>query len=134
MRRAATAARALTRQTFTAARQVSAPHLAACTTASVRRSFSEGPPAPADEARLSETFLSGTAAQYLEELYLDWTEDPSSVHPSWNAYFKGLAAGAPPGPEGSERWPAASTSTAPCCSFIPPCTMFQLHTSHAIDH
>jgi 2-oxoglutarate dehydrogenase E1 component len=97
MRRAATAARALTRQTFTAVRQVSAPHLAACTTASVRRSFSEGPPAPADEARLSETFLSGTAAQYLEELYLDWTEDPSSVHPSWNAYFKGLAAGAPPG-------------------------------------
>jgi 2-oxoglutarate dehydrogenase E1 component len=48
-------------------------------------------------ARLSETFLSGTAAHYLEELYLDWMEDPSSVHPSWNAYFKGLAAGAPPG-------------------------------------
>ena len=58
---------------------------------------SEAPPAPADAARLSETFLSGTAAQYLEEIYLDWLEEPNSVHPSWNAYFKGLAAGAPPG-------------------------------------
>ena len=32
-----------------------------------------------------------------------------------------------PGPEGSERWPAAPTSTAPCFSCTPPCT-------HAIGH
>ena len=34
---------------------------------------------------------------HAQELYLEWLEDPSAVHPSWNAYFKGLAAGAPPG-------------------------------------
>ena len=67
------------------------------TTNDVRRCFSEGAPPPASAARLSETFISAEASGYLEELYLDWMEDPASVHPSWHAYFKALSAGAPPG-------------------------------------
>jgi 2-oxoglutarate dehydrogenase E1 component len=41
--------------------------------------------------------ICGTSAAYLEDLYCDWLEDPDSVHVSWNAYFKNIAAGAPPG-------------------------------------
>ena len=54
-------------------------------------------PEPVDPSKLTETFLSGTSAAYLEDLYLDWLDDPSSVNPSWAAYFRGLSAGAPPG-------------------------------------
>lgn len=67
---------------------------------------------PVDPVRLSETFLSGMSAAYLEDLYLDWLENPDSVHPSWRSYFRSLRAGAPPGsahavPDGSVVVPAA---------------------------
>ena len=52
-------------------------------------------PQPADATKLSESFLCGESAAYLEELYLDWLENPDSVHPSWSAYFAGLSSGAP---------------------------------------
>ncbi|KAM9936252.1 hypothetical protein OXX80_004183, partial [Metschnikowia pulcherrima] len=32
---------------------------------------------------------------YVEEMYEAWRQDPSSVHVSWNAYFKNLDGGAP---------------------------------------
>lgn len=51
----------------------------------------------ASVASKSESFANGTSAGYIEEMYLTWMEDPSAVHPSWNAYFKQVQKGAPLG-------------------------------------
>lgn len=41
----------------------------------------------------SDSFLSGSAASYIDEMYLQWKEDPSSVHVSWQIYFKNMESG-----------------------------------------
>lgn len=38
----------------------------------------------------TDSFLSTSNAQYIDEMYEAWQQDPSSVHVSWNAYFKNL--------------------------------------------
>ena len=37
----------------------------------------------------ADNFLSGANANYIDYMYAQWQEDPSSVHASWNAYFSG---------------------------------------------
>jgi len=60
-------------------------------------------PAPAAPAAASagnpaaESFLSGTSSAYVEDMFAAWSADPTSVHASWAAYFKQVAAGAPAG-------------------------------------
>nr|POE47270.1 2-oxoglutarate dehydrogenase, mitochondrial [Quercus suber] len=41
----------------------------------------------------SDSFLSGNAANYVDEMYMSWKEDPKSVHISWQAYFKNMESG-----------------------------------------
>lgn len=41
----------------------------------------------------SDSFLSGNSANYVDEMYMAWKEDPSSVHISWQAYFKNMESG-----------------------------------------
>jgi 2-oxoglutarate dehydrogenase E1 component len=41
----------------------------------------------------SDSFLSGNTANYVDEMYAEWKQDPSSVHVSWNAYFKNMENG-----------------------------------------
>ena len=36
----------------------------------------------------NETFLNGANANYIDYMYSQWQQDPSSVHSSWNAYFR----------------------------------------------
>ena len=48
----------------------------------VKKVFSNG-----ELKRFNESFLGATNANYLEKLYLEWQEDPKSVHASWDAYF-----------------------------------------------
>ena len=36
----------------------------------------------------STTWLNGTSVAYIDEMYYAWKNDPSSVHTSWQAYFK----------------------------------------------
>lgn len=45
----------------------------------------------------SESFLTGTNATVLEEMYERYVTDPAAIHPSWVAFFQNLEAGAPPG-------------------------------------
>lgn len=45
----------------------------------------------------SDGFLQGGAASYIEEMYEAWLKDPSSVHLSWQVYFKNMANGVSPG-------------------------------------
>ncbi|KAI9342060.1 thiamine diphosphate-binding protein [Zopfochytrium polystomum] len=40
----------------------------------------------------TETFLTGTSSTYVEDTYEAWLRDPSSVHVSWQIYFKNLSS------------------------------------------
>lgn len=41
----------------------------------------------------SDSFLQGNTANYVDEMYMAWKEDPSSVHISWQVYFKNMENG-----------------------------------------
>jgi 2-oxoglutarate dehydrogenase E1 component len=43
-----------------------------------------------------DSFLSTSNATYVDEMYDAWKKDPSSVHVSWNAYFKNIDGNVPP--------------------------------------
>lgn len=60
---------------------------------------------PTNLKGLSESFLNGTSAYYVEEMYEAWKSDPSSVHVSWAAFFKNMESGAIPG----EAWVSPPT-------------------------
>src|SRR5438045_3396300 len=47
----------------------------------------------ASEPESFDTFLSGSTANYIDEMYLQWKEDPKSVHVSWQVYFKNMESG-----------------------------------------
>ncbi|KAK6455715.1 alpha-ketoglutarate dehydrogenase [Scheffersomyces xylosifermentans] len=38
----------------------------------------------------TDTFLQGNNSNYIDEMYDAWRQDPTSVHASWNAYFKNI--------------------------------------------
>ena len=44
----------------------------------------------------SDNFLSGNTANYIDEMYMQWKEDPKSVHISWQVYFKNMENGEMP--------------------------------------
>ncbi|KAK0407469.1 hypothetical protein QR680_019211 [Steinernema hermaphroditum] len=44
-----------------------------------------------------EPFMNGTSCSYVEQMHDSWRVDPSSVHKSWDAYFRNVEAGAAPG-------------------------------------
>nr|CAB3264555.1 2-oxoglutarate dehydrogenase-like, mitochondrial [Phallusia mammillata] len=48
-------------------------------------------------AAKAEPFINGSNAIYVEDMYESWLKDPSSVHQSWNSYFRSVNAGVPPG-------------------------------------
>ncbi|KAL1996556.1 hypothetical protein VTN49DRAFT_7421 [Thermomyces lanuginosus] len=41
----------------------------------------------------NDSFLQGNTANYIDEMYLAWRKDPSSVHVSWQTYFKNMEEG-----------------------------------------
>ncbi|TQS33096.1 hypothetical protein Golomagni_06571, partial [Golovinomyces magnicellulatus] len=41
----------------------------------------------------SDNFLTGSTANYIDEMYMEWKNDPKSVHVSWQAYFKNMESG-----------------------------------------
>lgn len=44
----------------------------------------------------NDAFLRGDAANYVDEMYMAWKKDPSSVHLSWQVYFKNMEGNGPP--------------------------------------
>ena len=44
----------------------------------------------------SDSFLQGNTANYVDEMYMQWKHDPSSVHVSWQYYFKNMESGEMP--------------------------------------
>lgn len=45
----------------------------------------------------AEPFMNGTSGAYVEEMYECWKVDPTSVHKSWDVYFRNSESGALPG-------------------------------------
>lgn len=50
----------------------------------------------AQEPDPNDNFLSGGAANYIDEMYMQWKHDPKSVHISWQTYFKNMESGEMP--------------------------------------
>ena len=46
---------------------------------------------------ISESFISGSNINYVEEMYRSWRNDKSSVHKSWDVYFTNVDSGVPAG-------------------------------------
>ncbi|TMS38900.1 hypothetical protein L596_005524 [Steinernema carpocapsae] len=51
----------------------------------------------ASSSVMKESFINGTSSMYVEQMYDSWRSDPSSVHKSWDAYFRNVEAGVAPG-------------------------------------
>lgn len=47
-------------------------------------------------ARFNDSFLAGCNAEFVENLFEKWVENPSSVAASWDIYFKNLVRGVEP--------------------------------------
>lgn len=71
----------------------------------------------------NDSFLQGNTANYVDEMYMAWKEDPKSVHISWQVYFRNMESGdmpmsqafqPPPNlvsrPEGGSPAPSSSSS------------------------
>ncbi|KAI9889658.1 MAG: 2-oxoglutarate dehydrogenase E1 component [Vezdaea aestivalis] len=41
----------------------------------------------------NDSFLQGNTANYVDEMYMLWKKDPSSVHASWQVYFRNMEDG-----------------------------------------
>lgn len=41
----------------------------------------------------NDSFLQGNTANYIDEMYMSWKRDPSSVHISWQVYFRNMEEG-----------------------------------------
>lgn len=41
----------------------------------------------------NDSFLQGNTANYIDEMYMAWKKDPSSVHISWQTYFRNMEEG-----------------------------------------
>ena len=46
-----------------------------------------------DDKHESETFLTGASSLYAEQMYLNYQQDPNSVHETWRKYFDDLDSG-----------------------------------------
>jgi len=59
----------------------------------------------------NESFLQGSSAVYVEQMYHHWKQDRSSVNPSWDAYFTNVDNGLLPG-QAFQSPPGLQTETA----------------------
>jgi 2-oxoglutarate dehydrogenase E1 component len=68
----------------------------------------------------NDNFLSGNTANYIDEMYMSWKEDPTSVHVSWQVYFKNMESGDMPMSQAFTPPPTlVPTPTGGVPSFLP---------------
>ena len=58
--------------------------------------MSSASPPPPEAAAAAESFLNASSGAYVDEMYDSWSRDPTSVHASWDAYFRGATYTSPP--------------------------------------
>ncbi|CCD33777.1 hypothetical protein BofuT4_P063790.1 [Botrytis cinerea T4] len=74
----------------------------------------------ASATNLNDSFLSGNTANYIDEMYMQWKEDPSSVHISWQVYFRNMESGDMPMSQAFTPPPTlVPTPTGGVPSFLP---------------
>ncbi|EEB07374.1 2-oxoglutarate dehydrogenase [Schizosaccharomyces japonicus yFS275] len=57
----------------------------------------------------NDQFLSGATANYVDQMYDAWKRDPTSVHVSWQAYFKNMENGSVPAAQAFQPPPSIAT-------------------------
>ncbi|KAF8448447.1 E1 subunit of 2-oxoglutarate dehydrogenase [Terfezia claveryi] len=68
----------------------------------------------------NDSFLQGNAANYIDEMYMAWRADPSSVHISWQVYFRNMEGGEMPPSQAFQPPPTlVPTPTGGVPSFVP---------------
>ncbi|KAL7047322.1 hypothetical protein ACKWTF_002863 [Chironomus riparius] len=89
----------------------------------------------------AEPFLNGSSTAYVEEMYNAWLADPSSVHASWDAYFRNNSYSAPPSlaPPPKNHVPisqfaGAGSALAPSGYAGPPMAGYQVDDKLVDDH
>ncbi|KAF9987058.1 2-oxoglutarate dehydrogenase E1 component, partial [Modicella reniformis] len=76
-----------------------------------------------------DTFLQGNSASYVEEMYSAWIKDPTSVHLSWQIYFRNQSQGM------SSSQSFQSAPTIPPSGGVPSLVPgAQVGSSDVIDH
>ncbi|XP_044268537.1 2-oxoglutarate dehydrogenase, mitochondrial-like isoform X2 [Tribolium madens] len=66
----------------------------------------------------SEPFLNGSSSQYVEDMYNAWLADPSSVHASWDSFFRNSASGGA-GYQSPPSLAPLGRNEVPVTSFLP---------------
>ncbi|KAH0558798.1 2-oxoglutarate dehydrogenase E1 component [Trichoglossum hirsutum] len=68
----------------------------------------------------NDSFLQGNTANYIDEMYVSWKDDPSSVHVSWQIYFRNMEEGDMPISQAFQPPPTiVPTPTGGVPSFLP---------------
>ncbi|KAJ5415859.1 hypothetical protein PENPOL_c006G05021 [Penicillium polonicum] len=60
------------------------------------RSYAAPAEGPSQGVDPNDSFLTGSTANYIDEMYMAWKNDASSVHISWQTYFKNMEEGKMP--------------------------------------
>lgn len=90
---------------------------------------------PASTLESSDDFLSGSAASYIDEMYLAWKNEPKSVHISWQIYFKNIETGSMPISQAFTPPPTiVPTPTGGVPSFLPGTGVGIGHDSDVTNH
>jgi 2-oxoglutarate dehydrogenase E1 component len=83
----------------------------------------------------NDSFLSGNTANYIDEMYMQWKEDPKSVHISWQVYFKNMESGDMPMSQAFTPPPTlVPTPTGGVPSFMPGLGMAAGEGSDVTNH
>ncbi|RKK14243.1 2-oxoglutarate dehydrogenase [Fusarium oxysporum f. sp. cepae] len=62
---------------------------------------------------ISDSFLQGGAANYIDEMFRSWKQDPKSVHVSWRTYFRNMEDRSRPASEAFQPPPGLVSSRQP---------------------
>jgi 2-oxoglutarate dehydrogenase E1 component len=81
----------------------------------------------------NDVFLQGNSAAYIEEMYEAWLKDPSSVHLSWQIYFKNMANGVSPG-QAYTPPPTIVPSASARLPSLPGAQLASGSSSEVVDH
>jgi 2-oxoglutarate dehydrogenase E1 component len=81
----------------------------------------------------NDVFMQGNSAAYIEEMFEAWLKDPSSVHLSWQIYFKNMTNGVSPG-QAYQPPPTIVPSASARLPALPGAQMASGSSSEVIDH
>lgn len=77
-------------------------HLASVNAAATYRVISTTSKNQQEPSQSAQNFLNGSSTTYIEEMYQAWQQDPTSVHKSWDIYFRTNSAASSPSLGASE--------------------------------